>query len=111
MVVTTQNVIILNVVKPVSDTDSMSHDLKQDPGDRWKKVVLIILKILGAIFFLYMFVFSIGFLSDAFQVLGGSYLNRVLDDIQGNFDNIQSLFATSYFAANHGTHILQAVIG
>ena len=62
----------------------MSDKLTPEPKGRWKSIVLNILKILGAIFFLYLFVFSIGLLSDAFQVLGGSWLNGILDDIQGN---------------------------
>ena len=51
-------------------------------SNKWKRIILNILKVLGAIFFLYLFIFSIGLLSDAFQVLGGSWLNEVLNDIQ-----------------------------
>ena len=69
-----------------SNEDIEKHEESENnekPEPKWKTWTLNILKICGAIFFTYVFIFAIGLLSDSFQVLGGSFLNEIIGDIQG----------------------------
>jgi len=48
--------------------------------------LLIISRLFFAIFWIYVFIFSIGLMSDSFQVLGGSFLNKMLDQVQDHLN-------------------------
>ena len=60
----------------------------EKPQSKSKTYLLNILKICGAIFSTYVFIFAIGLLSHSFQVLGGSFLNEIIADSQGKIHMI-----------------------
>ena len=74
----------------------------------WRKILMSTLKILGALLFIYLFIFSIGLLSDGFQVLGGAFLNQILDQIQGlsiiSYQFVPRLKCINYLKKNKLIH-------
>lgn len=62
-----------------------ADEVEEPKGCQPVSTIMNILKVVGAASFIYIFIFSIGLLSDSFQVLGGSFLNQVLAEIQGRF--------------------------
>ena len=67
------------------DTPKIDENIKIDDVRKTPKKPscwLNLLKILGAVSFIYIFIFSIGLLSDSFQVLGGAFLNEMIDEVQ-----------------------------
>ena len=64
-------------------SNNLSVSAEEPKGCRPVPLILNILKVTGAVAFIYIFIFSIGLLSDSFQVLGGSFLNLVILEIQG----------------------------
>ena len=71
-------------VGEVTEVEESEEKVKKS-APKWKTWLFTTLKILGAIFFTYTFIFAIGLLSDSFQVLGGSFLNEIIGDIQGKY--------------------------
>jgi hypothetical protein len=54
-----------------------------EPTNKCKSIGITALRIFGAVVSIYVFIFSIGLLSDAFQILGGAFLNEVIKEIEG----------------------------
>merc|ERR1712062_100354 len=70
-----------------SQTSKAEADEELGPCTGSKNIALTILKIVGALGFLLLFIASLGMLSDAFIVLGGAGLNEILAGAQDLLNN------------------------
>jgi len=68
--------------KEMDETEMEKEEEEEQKGCQLIPTLLNIAKVLGAFTFIYIFIFSIGLLSDSFQVLGGAFLNEVLASVQ-----------------------------